>query len=160
MVSTVTDYLDQVRSGLVIFDGATGTNLQTVGLTADDFGGPSLEGCNELLNTRRPDVIRDLHRSFLEVGVDVVETNTFGAFAVPLGEYGLEDQSYEIAASGAALAREIVDEFIKAEGRPRYVAGSIGPGTSSPRSGRSPIEIWPQPMKWSPPGSSMEAPTS
>ena len=129
MVWAVTDYLDQVRSGLVIFDGATGTNLQTVGLTADDFGGPSLEGCNELLNLRRPDVIRDLHRSFLEVGVDVVETNTFGAFAVPLGEYGLEDQSYEIAASGAALAREIVDEFIKADGRPRYVAGSIGPGT-------------------------------
>ena len=76
-------YLDLVQSGLVIFDGATGTNLQMVGLTADDFGGPSLEGCNELLNLRRPDVIRDLHRSFLEVGVDVVETNTFGAFSVP-----------------------------------------------------------------------------
>ncbi|HEU5113486.1 MAG TPA: methionine synthase, partial [Acidimicrobiia bacterium] len=125
----MTDYLEQVRSGLVIFDGATGTNLQTVGLTAEDFGGPSLEGCNELLNLRRPDVIRDLHRTFLEVGVDVVETNTFGAFAVPLGEYGLEEQSYEIAASGATLAREIVDEFIKADARPRYVAGSIGPGT-------------------------------
>ncbi|HJQ91634.1 MAG TPA: homocysteine S-methyltransferase family protein, partial [Acidimicrobiia bacterium] len=94
------DYIDTVQSGLVIFDGATGTNLQMVGLTADDFGGPSLEGCNELLNLRRPDVIRDLHRSFLEVGVDVVETNTFGAFSVPLGEYGLEDRSYEIAASG------------------------------------------------------------
>ncbi len=79
------DYIDTVQSGLVIFDGATGTNLQMVGLTADDFGGPSLEGCNELLNLRRPDVIRDLHRSFLEVGVDVVETNTFGAFSVPLG---------------------------------------------------------------------------
>ncbi len=123
------DYIDAVRSGLVIFDGATGTNLQLVGLTADDFGGPSLEGCNELLNLRRPDVIRDLHRSFLEVGVDVVETNTFGAFSVPLGEYGLEDQSYEIAASGATLARETVDEFVKADGRPRFVAGSIGPGT-------------------------------
>jgi 5-methyltetrahydrofolate--homocysteine methyltransferase len=100
-----------------------------VGLTADDFGGPSLEGCNELLNLRRPDVIRDLHRSFLEVGVDVVETNTFGAFSVPLGEYGLEDQSYEIAAAGATLARETVDEFVKADGRARFVAGSIGPGT-------------------------------
>ena len=123
------DYIDSVQSGLVIFDGATGTNLQLVGLTADDFGGPSLEGCNELLNLRRPDVIRDLHRSFLEVGVDVVETNTFGAFSVPLGEYGLEDQSYEIAAAGAVLARETVDEFVKADGRPRFVAGSIGPGT-------------------------------
>ena len=123
------DYIDAVQSGLVIFDGATGTNLQLVGLTADDFGGPSLDGCNELLNLRRPDVIRDLHRSFLEVGVDVVETNTFGAFSVPLGEYGLEDQSYEIAAAGAVLARETVDEFVKADGRPRFVAGSIGPGT-------------------------------
>ena len=129
MVSTVSGYLDLVQSGLVIFDGATGTNLQIVGLTADDFGGPSLDGCNELLNLRRPDVIRDLHRSFLEVGVDVVETNTFGAFSVPLGEYGLEDQSYEIAAAGAVLARETVDEFVKADGRPRFVAGSIGPGT-------------------------------
>ncbi len=123
------DYIHFVQSGLVIFDGATGTNLQMVGLTADDFGGPSLEGCNELLNLRRPDVIRDLHRSFLDVGVDVVETNTFGAFSVPLGEYGLEDQSYEIAATGATLASEIVDEFVKADGRPRFVAGSIGPGT-------------------------------
>ena len=122
-------YLERVQSGLVIFDGATGTNLQIVGLTADDFGGPALEGCNELLNLRRPDVIRDLHRSFLEVGVDVVETNTFGAFSVPLGEYGLADQSYEIAATGARLARETVDEFIAADGRPRFVAGSIGPGT-------------------------------
>jgi 5-methyltetrahydrofolate--homocysteine methyltransferase len=100
-----------------------------VGLTADDFGGPSLEGCNELLNLRRPDVIRDLHRSFLEVGVDVVESNTFGAFSVPLGEYGLEAQSYEIAAAGATLARETVDEFVRADGRARFVAGSIGPGT-------------------------------
>jgi 5-methyltetrahydrofolate--homocysteine methyltransferase len=122
-------YLDVVHDGVVIFDGATGTNLQTVGLTADDFGGPSLEGCNELLNLRRPDVIRNLHRSFLEVGVDVVESNTFGAFAVPLAEYGLEAQSYEIAAAGAALARETADEFVAADGRARFVAGSIGPGT-------------------------------
>jgi 5-methyltetrahydrofolate--homocysteine methyltransferase len=125
----MSDYLDVVHDGVVIFDGATGTNLQTLGLTADDFGGPSLEGCNELLNLRRPDVIRDLHRSFLEVGVDVVESNTFGAFAVPLGEYGLEDQSYEIAAAGATLARETVDQFVKADGRARFVAGSMGPGT-------------------------------
>ncbi len=122
-------YLDAVSHGVVIYDGATGTNLQMVGLTADDFGGAALEGCNELLNLRRPDVIRDLHRSFLDVGVDVVETNTFGAFAVPLGEYGLEAQSYEIAAAGARLARETVDEYISSDGRPRFVAGSIGPGT-------------------------------
>ncbi|HSO49533.1 MAG TPA: homocysteine S-methyltransferase family protein, partial [Acidimicrobiia bacterium] len=122
-------YLDAVRDGVVIFDGATGTNLQTVGLTADDFGGASLEGCNELLNLRRPDVIRDLHRSFLDIGIDVVETNTFGAFAVPLAEYDLASQSYEIAAAGAALAREVVDGYVAGDGRARYVAGSIGPGT-------------------------------
>jgi 5-methyltetrahydrofolate--homocysteine methyltransferase len=125
----VSAYLDAVAHGVVIYDGATGTNLQTAGLTADDFGGPSLEGCNELLNLRRPDVIRALHASFLDVGVDVVETNTFGAFAVPLGEYGLEEQSYEIAAAGARLARETVDRYVKGDGRPRFVAGSIGPGT-------------------------------
>ena len=125
----MTTYLDALASGVVIFDGATGTNLQTVGLNADDFGGADLEGCNELLNLTRPDVVRDLHRSFLGVGVDVIETNTFGAFSVPLSEYGLEDRTYEIAAAGASLAREVVDEFVGADGRSRYVAGSIGPGT-------------------------------
>ena len=122
-------YLDALAAGVVVFDGATGTNLQTVGLGPDDFGGPDLEGCNELLNLTRPDVVRDLHRSFLDVGVDVVETNTFGAFSVPLSEYGLADRTYEIAAAGASLARGVVDEFIAADGRSRYVAGSIGPGT-------------------------------
>ena len=125
----MTSYLDAITRGVVVFDGATGTNLQIVGLTADDFGGPALEGCNELLNVTRPDVIRELHRGFLRVGVDVVETNTFGAFSVPLGEYGLQDRTYEIAAAGARLARESVDEFIAEDGRPRFVAGSIGPGT-------------------------------
>jgi 5-methyltetrahydrofolate--homocysteine methyltransferase len=132
----MSDYLDAVANGVVIFDGATGTNLQTIGLTADDFGGEWLEGCNELLNVTRPDVVRNLHRSFLEVGVDVVETNTFGAFAVPLGEYGLEARAYEIAAAGATLARETVDEYVKADGRQRFVAGSIGPGTKFPTLGQ------------------------
>lgn len=132
----VTSYLDAISRGVVIFDGATGTNLQTAGLTADDFGGPYLEGCNELLNVTRPDVVRDLHRSFLDVGVDVVETNTFGAFAVPLSEYKLEGQAYEIAAAGARLARETTDEYINADGRPRFVAGSMGPGTKFPTLGQ------------------------
>ncbi|REK11553.1 MAG: hypothetical protein DWQ40_12245, partial [Actinobacteria bacterium] len=104
----MTSYSDAVESGIVIFDGATGTNLQTVGLTAEDFGGPQFEGCTDILNVTRPDVIKDLHRSFLEVGVDVVETNTFGAFAVPLGEYGIADRSFEIAYEGTRLAREVV----------------------------------------------------
>ncbi|MEX1037902.1 MAG: methionine synthase [Acidimicrobiia bacterium] len=125
----MTAYLDAVGSGVVIFDGASGTNLQTVGLTADDFGSADLEGCNELLNLTRPDVVTALHRSFLDVGVDVVETNTFGAFSIPLGEYGLEARSYEIAHAGAVLARSVVDEYVARDGRPRFVAGSVGPGT-------------------------------
>ncbi|MFQ5523126.1 MAG: methionine synthase [Acidimicrobiia bacterium] len=123
------DYLDAVSSRVVIFDGATGTNLQRANLTAEDFGGKHLEGCNEMLNLTRPDVIRELHRSFFEVGVDVVETNTFGAFRVPLAEYGLEDRAYEISLAGARLAREVADGFIASDGRQRWVAGSIGPGT-------------------------------
>ncbi len=124
-----TSYLDAVASRVVIFDGATGTNLQRMGLVAEDFGGEHLEGCNEILNLTRPDVIRELHRSFFEVGVDVVETNTFGAFAVPLAEYGLEEKAYEISHAGAVLAREVADAFIASDGRQRWVAGSMGPGT-------------------------------
>ncbi|HLF43934.1 MAG TPA: methionine synthase [Acidimicrobiia bacterium] len=132
----MTSYRDAIAAGVVVFDGATGTNLQTIGLTADDFGSAFLEGCNELLNVTRPDVIRELHRSFLRVGVDVVETNTFGAFGIPLGEYGLQDRAYEIAAAGATLARETVDEFVAQDGRARFVAGSIGPGTKFPTLGQ------------------------
>ena len=123
-------YLDAVHSGsVVILDGATGTSLQGFGLSLDDFGGPAFEGCNELLSVTRPDVIEAVHRSFFEVGVDVTETNTFGAFPVPLGEYGIADRTYELAAAATAIARRVTDEFIARDGRPRWVAGSIGPGT-------------------------------
>ena len=126
----MSSFLDAVDSGsVVIFDGATGTSLQMFDLSLDDFGGPEFEGCNEQLNALRPDVVASIHRSFFEVGVDVTETNTFGAFAIPLGEYGIADQAYDLAAAGAAIAREVTDEFIAADGRQRWVAGSIGPGT-------------------------------
>ena len=125
----MTGYLDAVTSGVVILDGATGTNLQRRNLTVEDYGGPEFEGCVDLLSVTRPDVIEDLHRSFLDVGVDVVETNTFGAFAVPLAEYGIADRAYEIAAAGASLARGVVDDYVRADGRTRFVAGSMGPGT-------------------------------
>ena len=128
-------YLEAVRNRVVIFDGATGTTLQRAGLTADDFGGPALEGCNELLNVTRPDVIAEFHRSFLAAGVDVVETNTFGAFSVPLGEYGIGDRAYELAAAGASIARQVADGFATTQ-RPRWVAGSIGPGTKFPSLGQ------------------------
>ncbi len=123
-------YLDAVTSGkVVIFDGATGTSLQQFGLTADDFGGPTFEGCNELLSVNRPDVVEAVHRSFFDVGVDATETNTFGAFSVPLGEYGISERAYELAAAATEIARRVTDEYIAADGRSRWVAGSIGPGT-------------------------------
>ena len=129
-----TDFAFALASGdVLVFDGATGTNLQRRNLSADDFGGTQFEGCNELLNLTRPDVVADLHRSFLNVGVDVVETNTFGAFAVPLGEYGIADRAYEIAAAGATIARQVADEY---DSHPRWVAGSIGPGTKFPTLGQ------------------------
>jgi 5-methyltetrahydrofolate--homocysteine methyltransferase len=83
------EYLSALRERVVIFDGATGTNLQLRALRAEDFGGPELEGCNEVLVESRPDVVEDLHRSFLDVGVDVIETDSFGSSSVVLAEYGL-----------------------------------------------------------------------
>ena len=128
---TVSDYLDALNKRVVVFDGATGTWLQGQNLTADDFGGPDLEGCNEILNITRPEVVEGLHRAYLDIGADVIETNTFGAFGAPLSEYGLAERTYEIAAAGAAIARRTADDY---EGR--FVAGSIGPGTKFPTLGQ------------------------
>jgi len=128
------DALD--RGSVIVYDGATGTSLQRLQLTPDDFGGSNLDGCNEYLNLTRPDVVEHLHRSFFDVGVDVVETNTFGSFAVPLGEYGIADKAYEISAAGAAIARRVADEYANRNGRARWVAGSIGPGTQFPTLGQ------------------------
>jgi 5-methyltetrahydrofolate--homocysteine methyltransferase len=128
-------YLEAVRSRVVIYDGATGTTLQRMGLSAADFGGSRYEGCNELLNLTRPDLITRFHESFLEIGCDVVETNTFGAFAVPLGEYGIAERTYEIARAGAAIAKSAAGRFCTPD-HPRWVAGSIGPGTKFPSLGQ------------------------
>ncbi|MDP9070521.1 MAG: methionine synthase [Actinomycetota bacterium] len=123
-------YLEAVRQRVVVFDGATGTNLQLRQLSADDFGGPSLEGCNEILVDTRPDVVTDLHRSFFEVGVDVVETDTFGAFPTVLAEYGVAERAHELNVKAARLAKEV------AAGYGGWVAGSIGPGTKFPSLGQ------------------------
>ncbi len=128
-------YLAAIARGVVVFDGATGTNLQLAGLSADDFGGPSLEGCNEILNLSAPATVERLHRSFLEVGVDAIETNTFGAFSVVLGEYGLAERATEIALASARLARRVADEYAD-PGRRVFVAGSMGPGTKFPTLGQ------------------------
>src|SRR3954471_16245923 len=124
-------FLESLHERVLVFDGATGTNLQLAGLTADDFGGPELEGCNELLNVTRPDVIENLHDSFFRVGCDAVETNTFGAFSTVLVEYAIPGRAFELARAGAAIAREVANGY-SADGRPRFVIGSIGAGTKVP----------------------------
>jgi 5-methyltetrahydrofolate--homocysteine methyltransferase len=128
-------YLLALERGLVVFDGATGTNLQLADLSLDDFGSSALEGCNEVLCATRPDVVEQLHRSFLEVGVDVVETNSFGAFSVVLAEYGIADRAFELAERSARIARSVADEFATPTS-PRWVAGSMGPGTKFPSLGQ------------------------
>ena len=129
------DFLEVVRQRVVIYDGATGTNLQMRDLGPDDFGGPDLEGCNEHLVFTRPDVVRDLHASFFEVGSDIVETNTFGSFSTVLAEYDLADRAYDMSKRAAELAREVAADYATPD-QPRWVAGSIGPGTKLPSLGQ------------------------
>ncbi len=127
-------FLDAVRERVVVYDGAFGTFVQDLDLGPDDFGGADLEGCNEHLVLTRPDVIADMHAAFFGVGVDVVETATFGAFSTVLAEYQIQDRAYEINVEAARIARRVADDFAT-DGRARYVAGSIGPGTKLPSLG-------------------------
>ncbi|MGD9753707.1 MAG: methionine synthase [Acidimicrobiia bacterium] len=124
------DFLSLLTRGVVIYDGATGTHMQALDLGPDDFGGAAYEGCNEILVATRPDVVADMHRSYFAVGADVTETNTFGGFSIPLGEYNLAHRCYELNAQAAEIARRVADEFTAmTPDRPRAVAGSMGPGT-------------------------------
>ena len=118
----------------VIADGAMGTMLQAANPTLQDFQGH--EGCNEILNVSRPDIVKAVHREYLEVGVDAIETNTFGANFANLAEYGIEDRIYELAFAGAKLAREVADEY-STSSKPRFVLGSLGPGTKLPTLGHT-----------------------
>lgn len=127
-------YLATVEERVVVFDGAFGTYIQDRNLTADDFGGQHLEGCNELLAVTRPDVIATMHEDFLKVGVDAIETATFGSFSTVLNEYGIADRAHEVTLAAARIAREVANSF-EADGRPRFVAGSVGPGTKLPSLG-------------------------
>ena len=115
---------------VLVIDGATGTGLQERNLGPDDFGGPELEGCNESLVLHRPDVVADLHASYLEAGADIVETNTFGGTSIVLAEYGLESRTVEINRKAAEIAKRVAGVFAR-DGRPRFVAGSIGPTTKA-----------------------------
>jgi 5-methyltetrahydrofolate--homocysteine methyltransferase len=134
-VSPSSLYLELARERVVIFDGATGTNLQRRELGPDDFGGEAYEGCNEYLCFTRPEVVKDLHRSFFDVGVDVVETNSFGALPYVLAEYRLGDQAEEMARRSAELAVDVARSYSTAD-HPRFVAGSLGPGTKLPTLGQ------------------------
>ena len=127
-------YLEAVNERVIVFDGAFGTFVQGLDLGPDDFGGASLEGCNEMLCLTRPDVIRRMHSAFLDVGVDALETASFGSFSTVLTEYDIPEQAYELNVAAARLARETANDY-EADGRSRYVAGSIGPGTKLPSLG-------------------------
>ena len=118
----------------IIADGAMGTMLQAANPSLEDFQG--LEGCNEILNVSRPDIVKAIHREYLDVGVDAIESNTFGANFANLAEYGIEDRIYELAFAGAKLARQVADEY-STNLKPRFVLGSLGPGTKLPTLGHT-----------------------
>src|SRR5713101_2630508 len=128
----MSNFLQTVNERVVIYDGAMGTSIQTRNPSVDDFWGK--EGCNELLVLSRPDIIKDIHGSFLKVGCDVVETDTFGATRVVLAEYDLQDKTAEINIAAAKLAKEVAQQF-STKDKPRFVAGSIGPTTKLPSLG-------------------------
>jgi 5-methyltetrahydrofolate--homocysteine methyltransferase len=121
------------RQQVLVVDGAMGTMLQEQNPSLEDFQGH--EGCNEILNVSAPEMVKEVHRAYLEVGVDGIETNTFGANFGNLAEYGIEDRIYELAFAGAKLAREVADEFSQTQ--PRWIFGSIGPGTKLPTLGHT-----------------------
>ncbi|MFJ3651473.1 methionine synthase [Streptomyces murinus] len=124
---------EALASRIVVADGAMGTMLQAQEPTLDDF--QQLEGCNEVLNVTRPDIVRSVHEAYFAVGVDCVETNTFGANHSALGEYDISGRVHELSAAGARVARETADAFTARDGRPRWVLGSMGPGTKLPTLG-------------------------
>lgn len=120
----------QLKKKIIIFDGATGTMFQQADLTAEHFGGEEYEGCNEYLNIISPDIVEGIHKSYLEAGADLIETNTFGATDLVLDDYDLGDQAEEINLVAAQLARKAVDAISSTEW-PRFVAGSMGPTTKT-----------------------------
>ena len=135
--------IDALRGALatrvVVADGAMGTMLQAQDPTLEDF--ENLEGCNEILNITRPDIVRSVHEAYFGVGVDCVETNTFGANHAALGEYDIAERVHELSEAGARIAREVADEFTRQTGQQRWVLGSMGPGTKLPTLGHAPYTL-------------------
>ena len=134
MKSAFLDRLHSPNRPVLVFDGAMGTNLQVQNLTAEDFGGPEYEGCNEYLIHTKPEAVATVHRGFFEAGADVIETDTFGGTSIVLAEYDLGDKAYYLNKAAAELAKSIANEFSTPE-KPRFVAGSMGPGTKLPTLG-------------------------
>src|SRR5215472_16292280 len=128
----MTDFLETVRERVVIYDGAMGTNIHRHNPTLDDYWGK--ENCNEILVLSRPDIIRDIHSSFLEVGCDVIETDTFNGMGIVLSEFGFQDRVREINVAAARLAKDVAQQF-STSGKPRFVAGSMGSSTKLPSLG-------------------------
>jgi 5-methyltetrahydrofolate--homocysteine methyltransferase len=127
-------FLETLKDRIVIFDGAMGTNLQVQDLTLEDYGGAQFEGCPEYLLISKPEAIEKVHSEFLDVGCDVIETDSFGGTPVVLAEYGIADRAYELNFKAAELARRIARDYSTAD-KPRWVAGSMGPGTKLPTLG-------------------------
>jgi 5-methyltetrahydrofolate--homocysteine methyltransferase len=134
-MATLREYIE---NHVLIADGAMGTMLQAANPSLDDFQG--FEGCNEILNVTRADVVESVHQAYLKVGVDAIETNTFGANFANLAEYGIEERIYELSFAGAAIARKCADEF-STEAKPRWVLGSMGPGTRLPTLGHTTYDV-------------------
>jgi 5-methyltetrahydrofolate--homocysteine methyltransferase len=127
-------FLETLKERIVVFDGAMGTNLQVQNLTLDDFGGLRFEGCNENLLITRPDAVENVHTAFLDVGCDVIETNSFNGTTVDFAEYDMADQTYDMNVRAATLAKRIASDY-STKAKPRWVAGSMGPGRKLPTLG-------------------------
>jgi 5-methyltetrahydrofolate--homocysteine methyltransferase len=130
----MSSFLDTIKERIVVFDGAMGTNLQVQNLTLDDFGGLRFEGCNENLLVTRPDAVENVHSAFLEVGCDVIETNSFNGTPVDFAEYDIGDKAYDMNVLAARLAKRVAGDF-STKAQPRWVAGSMGPGRKLPTLG-------------------------
>lgn len=130
----MSEFLEALKERIVVFDGAMGTNIQSQHLTADDFGGPQLEGCNEYLLISKPEAIENVHSAFFDAGCDVVETNSFGSTGIVLAEYDIAHLAYDLNFRAAQLAKRIAGDYSTKE-KPRWVSGSMGPGTKLPTLG-------------------------
>lgn len=128
------NFLDLLKEKIVVFDGAMGSNLQSQNLTIEDWGGANFENCSENLLYTKPEAIEQVHVGFLEAGVDVIETNSFGGGEVVLAEFGMVAQAYDVNLKAAQLARKLANDY-STKNQPRFVAGSIGPGTKLPTLG-------------------------